>query len=318
MKPASLSGRLANLDSEKLKLVERLLARKNTQDPRDFRNAEARSNHVPPFDEEALQSFSSPAGRTKAGTKKFYDKINQQLSSTIFGEHSTFLNYGYVADGSPQQSQVELPRRLMNRTSIMLVLELIGSFDLTGKRLLDVGCGRGGALAVINEFFSAALKTGIDLSSEAAAFSRKTHRYPHTYFVEGDAEQLPFGAGAFDVVTNIESSHSYPAVSTFYSEVNRVLLPGGYFLYTDVFSAADFDDHRQKLRQLGFTIEQDRDVTRNVLLSCRETAEVRSRAFVDVAERGVINNFLSTPGSAVFEAMRSGNAAYRIFRIRKD
>ncbi|MDC3962113.1 methyltransferase domain-containing protein [Polyangium jinanense] len=32
------------------------------------------------------------------------------------------------------------------------------------------------------------------------AFNQRTHRFPNTRFVEGDAERLPFADSAFDVV----------------------------------------------------------------------------------------------------------------------
>ena len=125
------------------------------------------------LEEEALRIFNAPEHRTKAGTKKFYNTINQQLDRTIFGECSSFLNYGYVEDGAPQMSNVELPSQTLSRSSVKLVLELIGDCDLAGKRVLDVGCGRGGTLLVVNQFFRAKSKAGLDLSSAEIAHCRK-------------------------------------------------------------------------------------------------------------------------------------------------
>jgi phthiocerol/phenolphthiocerol synthesis type-I polyketide synthase E len=302
-----LAERLAGLGPEQRKLMERLLAGKN---PRDRAQTAV-------FDDEALQSFRSTLARTKSGARKFYNVINRELDATIFGAYSAFLNYGYVADGSPQMSPVELPAQMLNRTSVKLVLELIGDCTLAGKRVLDVGCGRGGTLVVVNQFFRPALRVGVDLSSSAIAFCGRAHRIPNTFFLEGDAEQLPFPDGAFDVVLNVESSHSYPDIGSFYAEVKRVLAPGGYFLYTDVFAPERFGAHDGELRRLGFALEQERDITRNVLLSCRETAGLRSQAFAEMAEQAVIEDFLSAPGSTVFQQMESGRAVYRILKTMR-
>ena len=95
------------------------------------------------------------------------------------------------------------------------------------------------------------------------------------------------------------------------------MAPGGYFLYTDVFAPERFGAHESELRRLGFTLEQERDITRNVLLSCRETAELRSRAFADMAEQEVIGDFLSAPGSTVFQEMESGRAVYLILKMTR-
>ena len=302
----TLAERLHSLSLEKRKLYERMLTGKET------------TKAVPEvFDLEALQSFSLSENRTKAGTRKFYQAINRQLSSTSFGELAAFLNYGYISDGSPQFASLELPPHFINRTSAQLVLELIGECDLTGRHVLDIGCGRGGTLMVVERFFSSLVRVGIDLSPAAIAFCNQAHRGSGTLFVEGDAEQLPFASNSFDVITNVESSHSYPAIKSFYSEVSRVLRPGGLFLYTDVFLQTEFEQNEELLRSAGFAFERKRDITHNVLLSCRETAARRGRAFEEIHERGVIQEFLGAPESGTFAAMQSGAASYKLFKLRK-
>lgn len=302
---SALIERLQALSPEKRKLYEQLLAARHT---RGASNA---------FDQEALQSFGRSADRTKAGTRKFYDAINQQLASTPFGDFAEFLNYGFLGDSSEQFARVELPAHFLNRNSAQLVLELIGDCDLDRKDILDVGCGRGGTLRVVEQFMHPRSTTGVDLSSAAIVFCNRHHKRSRTRFLEADAEELPFASASFDVVTNVESSHSYPVVEAFYSEVWRVLKPGGYFLYTDVWNLLPFERHEQTLSAMGFLCERKRDITQNVLLSCRETATRRAQAFEQIAERSVIQDFLSTPESSVFAAMQSGAASYRMFKLRK-
>ena len=53
-------------------------------------------------------------------------------------------------------------------------------------------------------------------------------------FQQGDAENLPFDAEQFDVVLNVESSHTYPQMEKFLSEAHRVVQPGGHFLFADI------------------------------------------------------------------------------------
>jgi phthiocerol/phenolphthiocerol synthesis type-I polyketide synthase E len=119
-------------------------------------------------------------------------------------------------------------------------------------------------------------------------------------------------------VLNVESSHSYLDIDAFYREVKRVLGDGGYFLYTDVFARERIDRQQETLRQMGFSIEQQRDITRNVLLSCRETAEIRAQAFQSTRESSILSDFLSTPDSSVFQEMESGRAVYRILKMRRS
>jgi ubiquinone/menaquinone biosynthesis C-methylase UbiE len=302
---SELHEKLRRLSPQKRALLERMLV-ENAQGPRQA-----------VFDPEALQSFTSTEARTKVGTRKFYDAINGQLAGTVFGDYSYFLNFGYVSEASDQSVCGRLPRHFPNRSSAQLVMELIGDCDLTGKRVLDIGCGRGGAIMIVDKYFEASLKIGLDLSSQAIAFCNRTHRNTSTFFLEGDAEQVPFAASSFEVIGNIESSHSYPHAECFFREVWRVLAPGAVFLYTDVYSPARFAEHQHTLRSIGFAFERERDITSNVLRSCRDGGRWRANVFDRAAERSVIHEFLSTPESGAFAAMDSGEAVYKMFRLRK-
>ena len=148
------------------------------------------------------------------------------------GAKSFFLNYGYVSVGDGDEARLEVPPEVFNRNSVRLAFELIGSTQLHGRRVLDVGCGRGGTVALLAETFGA-VASGADLSPEAIAFCRRTHGHAAQSEV-GDAEHLPFEDAGFDVVTNMESSHTYPNLPAFFAEVARVLWSGGTFLYTDL------------------------------------------------------------------------------------
>ena len=125
---------------------------------------------------------------------------------------------------------------------------------------------------------------------------------------------MPFEDRSFDVVTNIESSHTYPNLRTFFAEVRRVLKSGGDFLYTDLLPVQRWAEVRVLLTSLRFELIDDRAITENVLASCDAVAATRARAFgsADAA----IDNFLAVPGSSVYEQMRSGAWEYRIVRAR--
>jgi SAM-dependent methyltransferase len=70
-----------------------------------------------------------------------------------------------------------------------------------GKRLLDVGCGSGGALVVASG--RGAEVAGLDASEALVAIARK--RLPDARIEVGDMEELPFGDAAFDVVTGFNA-----------------------------------------------------------------------------------------------------------------
>ena len=332
----TFAKRLADLSPDKRRLLQQLLEREGLKVPdvqtssqsdekltanpasmtaqgRDAGDAQhAQLEHAPA---PVLQP-ATPQD-VKAHYRHVYNSLNDQLNAAPFAAHIRFCTFGYLADASPQYSQVRLPQRLLNRHTITLVLEVIGDCDLTGCEVLDVGCGRGGTISVIAEYFRAKRIVGIDLSASAIGFCRRNYHYEHVSFQEGDAEELPFEDNSFDVITNVESSHSYPVITNFYRGVARTLRAGGYFLYTDLFPLHLWDQNLRSLQEIGFSIEMNRDITKNVLLSCDETAASKLAAYNPENDRQFMGNFLGTPDSQIYEGMRQGALAYRILKLKK-
>jgi len=257
-----------------------------------------------------LEGESAEAA-AKATYRDFYDDVTRRLERSGVGDASFFLNYGYVPRNDGDEAQFAVPEGVPNPSSIRLAFELIGATDLNGRRVLDVGCGRGGTVALIAERFDATV-SGVDLSPEAIAFCRRIHRHPRVRFEVGDAEHVPFEDRSFDAVTNIESSHTYPNLRAFFAEVARVLAAGGLFLYTDLLPVQRWMEVRALLGPLGFQMLSERHITPNVLASCDQVAVTRARAFGGAD--AMIDNFLAVPGSAVYEQMQSGTWEYRILR----
>jgi phthiocerol/phenolphthiocerol synthesis type-I polyketide synthase E len=304
---AGLPQRVAGLSPERRRLLDRLLARAEAPKPQLVDAEPATSN----------TEGSAATTPHKAECQRLYDSLNQRLDASVFGPFAMFLNFGYVPDGNPSYSVIELPEHCLNKNSVRLALEVIGDCDLGGRRVLDIGCGRGGTVSTITQFFEPKSVCGLDLSPAAIAFCRSTHRHERISFCVGDAERLIFDDESFDVVLNIESSQSYGDIHAFYRQVFRVLAPGGHFLYTDVMSVGRFAECGLSLQRAGFIREQDRDITPNVLRSCDEIAGYRMRAYGETERDETMEDFLGTPGSRFYEAMKGGAWTYRIQRWKK-
>lgn len=106
--------------------------------------------------------------------------------------------------------------------------------DLSGRWVLDIGCGRGelaceaairGARAVGIDYSEAA----IELSRERLARMDKSLRH-RVQFLLADARGLSFPDGSFDVVFLVDVyEHLHPhEIAHTLAEVKRVLRPGGY------------------------------------------------------------------------------------------
>jgi SAM-dependent methyltransferase len=87
-----------------------------------------------------------------------------------------------------------------------------------GTRVLDVGCGAGGALAVARELGAEPL--GFDASEALAAIARE--RLPGVHVEVGEMEALPFDDSAFDLVTGFNSFQFAANVVGALSEACRV------------------------------------------------------------------------------------------------
>jgi phthiocerol/phenolphthiocerol synthesis type-I polyketide synthase E len=307
---SEMDRRLKNLSPEKRRLFELLAARRGAPPPEVPADA-------PLLVPERFQLAAGERG-TPADIREFYDRVSAQLDASPVGAHALFLNFGYVASERPGRSPVKLPAGQLNRNSIHLVLELFG--DLAPRPtddVLDVGCGRGGVAHVLRRFFQARSYVGIDLSPRAVAFAGRAHAHPDDTFLVGDAEHLPVADASADVCTNVESSHNYGDVRAFFGEVARALRPGGAFLYTDLIPKDRVAERERWLAELGFVVEDRRDITANVLLSCDETAATHARAFSGGNDRAIMAAFLGMPSSELHAGMRSGQQAYLLYRFRR-
>lgn len=306
---------LENLSPARRKLLDRLLKERGLKTAAAAEDRSATGAVAEPV----IPVGATSNDASKVRTKSFYDTVTRQLDSSMFGDSAFFLNLGYAPiDSRPRRSPVPIPKHALDANSVMLVLELVGDCSLTGKRVLDVGCGRGGTIVTLLRYCEIARATGMDLSTEAVLFCRRRHQFANAHFANGDAERLPFADASFDAVTNIESSHTYPTVESFYREVHRVLAPGGPFLYGDAFISAE--RHERSLRalaELGFVMERADEVTANVVLSCDQIAARRQQAFARRTDTDVINNFLATPGSDIYDALSTGAASFWLYRFRR-
>jgi ubiquinone/menaquinone biosynthesis C-methylase UbiE len=126
-----------------------------------------------------------------------------------------------------------------------------------GERVLDVGCGTGGAVRTLAASFpSLACVVGVDLSETMITEARArtgAAKAERVEFVLGDAHALPFSAGTFDAVFSLRVFEIIGEPRRALAEMARVLRPDGRL----VINGPDMD---------AWAIDSsDREVTRKIL-----------------------------------------------------
>lgn len=190
--------------------------------------------------------------------------LYSEMSDWLRHPRFVFMNHGFMElEGDSSFSWLKEEDSLW-RYSINLIRHSIRDLDLTGKRIIDIGCGRGGACSYLARYHAPAAIRGIDLSADNIRFCKEFLHFDNVSFAEGDAQNLAYGDDSFDVVLNIQSSYCYPDLGRFFREVARVLRPGGVFCYADNMHPTQAAEAQRLLAQMGVTVLWSRDITREV------------------------------------------------------
>jgi ubiquinone/menaquinone biosynthesis C-methylase UbiE len=98
--------------------------------------------------------------------------------------------------------------------------------DLTGKRVLDVGCGTG--LFFIYASGCADMVVGVDVSHKLLLKAKEeAKKADNVYVLQADADHLPFSAGAFKAVFAFTVLQNMPKPEETLEELKRVAKPNG-------------------------------------------------------------------------------------------
>lgn len=165
------------------------------------------------------------------------------------------------------------------------VAELLHGVPLSGKSVLDVGCGLGAIDVLLARSYDAASVVGIDIEQPLVDHARR--RVEEAGLDASisircvEPGPLPFDDASFDMVFSKDSIIHIPDKAAFYVEVLRVLRPGGIFVGSDwlrsgsgeyseqmqnwlelvhlTFEMKNLDQTRDALEQAGFRNVRLRD-----------------------------------------------------------
>jgi ubiquinone/menaquinone biosynthesis C-methylase UbiE len=123
----------------------------------------------------------------------------------------------------------EAYERLMGRWSRIVGEAFLDWLDVARNlRWLDVGCGNGAFTAELIAHCAPAAVSAIDPSDDQLAYARTRPGVKITEFRVGDAENLPFGDGTFDVAVMALLISFLPDPGRAVAEMARVVRRGGW------------------------------------------------------------------------------------------
>lgn len=249
----------------------------------------------------------------------FWHRAYEFLAQRYPHEIWTFMNYGYA----PVQNETPValnPADEPDRYCIQMYHRVAGAVDLSGCRVLEVGCGRGGGASYIMRYLKPECLIGVDISEKAIAFCRMQHQVEGLTFETGDAEALPFPDETYDAVVNIESSHCYGSIDAFFREVYRVLRPGGHFLFADFRYPQNIPPLREALLRAGFVLRKETDITGRVFQALDTDSDRKQmliRDHIDGSINSSFEQFAGVRGTRPHRNFRDGLWHYTHFVLQK-
>jgi phosphoethanolamine N-methyltransferase len=193
-----------------------------------------------------------------------YDQRNIDTMEMVYGR-------GYMSGGGDAE-----------------VAKILNGITLNGKRVLDYGCGLGGASVAIATQLHAESVVGLDIDpglvSRAQVLVNERGVSDRIALVEGTAAGLTFADNEFDVVYVTAVSCHMPDLVTFFSEIKRVVKPGGWIVGSEWFVREDnqaFRNWDDLLRNRGLNFYF---VNRDSFESALSENDLSDIAFLDRSE----------------------------------
>ncbi|KOV87941.1 class I SAM-dependent methyltransferase [Nocardia sp. NRRL S-836] len=132
-------------------------------------------------------------------------------------------DYDSIAEGYAAENETSLMNAYYERPAM---LDLAGA--VTGRRILDAGCGAGPLFAALRD--RGAVVTGVDASAGMLELARRRLGADADLRVADLADPLPFPDNTFDDVVASLVLHYLEDWGPTLAEVRRVLAPGGRFI----------------------------------------------------------------------------------------
>jgi phosphoethanolamine N-methyltransferase len=148
-----------------------------------------------------------------------YDDLSIRFLEALWGD-------GFLSPGGPDE-----------------VRRVIADVDFSDKMVLDIGCGSGGITLFLARETPLKHITGFDIEEPVIAAARnrsaREGAQERVAFVKGQPGPLPFADASFDIVFSKDALIHVADKEALFSEISRVLTPGGIFVASDWLTSHD-------------------------------------------------------------------------------
>jgi phosphoethanolamine N-methyltransferase len=186
-----------------------------------------------------------------------YDEAMQALLQLVWGD-------GFLSPGGPAE-----------------IARLLEGSDIAGCTVLDIGSGLGVVDMLLVEQHGAGHVVGIDIEPTLIARAKtRIERAGLADRIEAVCVEpglLPFPDGHFDVVFSKDAIVQIPGKSALFSEISRVLKPGGRFIASDWLRGGEGDYSAEMLE--FFRLE---GITYNMASPVETEAALKAAGFVEI------------------------------------
>ncbi|OQX33341.1 MAG: malonyl-[acyl-carrier protein] O-methyltransferase BioC [Oceanospirillales bacterium LUC14_002_19_P2] len=106
------------------------------------------------------------------------------------------------------------------------------------ERILDLGSGTGRQTMELQQRYPAAQVVGMDMAMGMLQHAQRQLSAPAFSWCAGDIEALPFASDCFDLVFSSLAIQWCESLTSVLQEVQRILKPGGYFVFSSLASGS--------------------------------------------------------------------------------
>ncbi len=260
-------------------------------------------------------------------TSKQEEKIKRiytfnSLSNFINNYRQDFINLGYEDGLDIERITIGREDSIWNSYLPMIKLYL-KAFDALPLNViessLEVGSGLGGGCYLLKKYFNILNVYGVDANYWHVLISKIKFGNRGISFRRYGSENFTKLEMKFDLIYSIEASSHFSNLTSFFSDVNKSLTDGGFFVYLDLFNEHQIDKIENEIYANGFRLVKKENINMGVLNSIKLNFQHKPTGFFNGIRTRIQSSFGMEPNesSELFTKIENGVFLYNKYVFQK-